>query len=92
MTHLTRQNSTGCDIVAVAKAARQTENLRVISKAGSLDQPVNVDALRFRASLLESEFRFQITVRSRGSQDQYVWLGHDLCRIEWMCSCLSPRL
>ena len=74
MLDLVAQNASGGHVVAVAEAARDTQDLIGGQLRRLFQQPADVQRFGFGPGLLEGEGRFQIAVRARGPQDQDVRL------------------
>lgn len=70
--NLRRENASSGDIVAVAEPAGEAHNLESIDDRRIFQDTINVNPFRRRARNLKRVGRFQITVRPRRSQNQYV--------------------
>ena len=73
---LTGQDTTGSDIVAVAEASGQAQDLRVRNQAGRFDQLIDVLVRHPSTRFFKSKSGFLIAVGAGRSKDQYVGLRH----------------
>ena len=70
---LRSEYNTGANIVAVAEAAGNTQNLVLIEQSRRFEQPKDVHAIGTASGRVEGEGSFDVAIRSRGPEDTNTW-------------------
>jgi hypothetical protein len=79
MDYLVGQNLPGCDVVAVAKAARKDKNMIAVEDARIFDDPVDMDPIGLGPSQLKSVLGLKVAVYSGCPQYYSFYLFHGTC-------------
>jgi len=74
---LHRLDLPGGDVVAVAEAAREHEDLVVLEQFRVLAEAVDVEAVGPSTCELEGELGLEVAVGARRAEDQDLWRSHD---------------
>jgi hypothetical protein len=68
-TKLARKDDSGTNIIAIAETAGNTQDLVVIQQCGLFDQTKQMNPIGPAPTRIEGECRFDVTIRSRSTQD-----------------------
>jgi hypothetical protein len=79
---MSAEDDARAEVVSIAEAARDAENLKVIQQFGAFQNAKQVQPFRHASRGVECEGGFDVAVRARSTQNAYTGLNHQSTRRE----------